>query len=262
MQMVAIERLQTRSQARRKRDAEKQIRLNKSVLLHGVLQSLLVKPVDDYLLVLAGEGRLIAAKAAGLKEVPVRIWQGAAGLDRLVQLIENDVRSDICESDRFQAVMDIKESNPDWTGKELARQLSESPVTISKMFKVRESFVPVGLDAFLSGRISLGRAYEIACECDLVQHEMVRACLDGTGATRETLQTISRKARNTGLPQERVNKVRCIMDGGVVQISGKDLDLDSAVEIVQAWLKKAKKALESGWNASTLQAACKAEAGA
>ena len=265
MQMMPIGRLVLRKtgQVRKKRDPEKQARMNKSVKLHGILQPLLVMETSNVIEILAGEGRYIAALAAGLEEVPVRFWHGSLANHPIaaLQIVENDVHSGLQDSERFLGVMEIRSDHPELTGKEIAHLLSEDPAVISKMFTVNDRAMPAVKEAFLADVFGLSIAYPIALETEAVQHQMLAAYFSGN-ATREDLKAMSRKARSTSGPVDRVSRIKCVMDGGVVQVSGKDIDLEAACGIVQAWLKRAKKAIEAGWNAKTLEQACKAEAGA
>src|SRR5689334_2546615 len=60
-------------QPRKVFDEEELASLSESIKNHGVLQPLVVRPVDDGYQLIAGERRLRAARAAGLEAVPVRV---------------------------------------------------------------------------------------------------------------------------------------------------------------------------------------------
>lgn len=84
-------------------------RLADSVRTHGILQPLSVHRVEDgqYDLI-SGERRLRAARAAGLTEVPVKVFTGLTER-QLQQLaaVENLQREDLNPVDEVDAVMDI-----------------------------------------------------------------------------------------------------------------------------------------------------------
>jgi hypothetical protein len=51
------------------------------------------------------------------------------------------------------------------------------------------------------------------------------------------------------------------MPGGrTVSVSGEGLSLDEAIDVAQKWIQFAKRAVERGWDAKTLERACAAEA--
>src|SRR5260370_14946512 len=60
-------------QPRRTFDPDELSSLSASIRAHGVLQPLVVRAVGDHFQLIAGERRLRAARAAGLRKVPVRV---------------------------------------------------------------------------------------------------------------------------------------------------------------------------------------------
>ena len=102
------------NQPRKVRDAEKQRQLNESIALHGVLQPLGVRA--DKRTLVWGEGRLIAAVAAALKEVPAVILDKAMAEWEYqnLALVENVVRSDLSQFDLWQGCVRLLEANPGW----------------------------------------------------------------------------------------------------------------------------------------------------
>ena len=69
--------------------------LAESILEHGVIQPLTVRPYGDSYQLVAGERRWRAAKIAGLKEVPVRIMELSDEQTMQIALIENLQREDL-----------------------------------------------------------------------------------------------------------------------------------------------------------------------
>ena len=110
-QTVAISQIQLpKSQPRRYFDEEKLAQLVQSVETYGVLEPLLVRPIEGadgkYELV-AGERRLRAAKAAGLEAVPVSIRTFADQEALQVALMENLQREDLNPVEETEAIMDL-----------------------------------------------------------------------------------------------------------------------------------------------------------
>jgi len=84
-------------------DKEAITRLADSIKLHGVLQRLLVRPANGKFMVIAGHRRLMAARAAGLKAVPVEIRDIDEREAKALQIIENLHREDVAPLDEATA---------------------------------------------------------------------------------------------------------------------------------------------------------------
>lgn len=108
--------------------------LVESIKEKGVLQPITVR--DDYLL-LAGERRLIAAKKAGLTEIPALVREGEGEVDdREVELLENIVRKDFTWVERVQLVEELhnlcKARQADWSARKTAAILSRSKSEVAR----------------------------------------------------------------------------------------------------------------------------------
>lgn len=84
-----------REQPRKYFDEEQLGELTASVKEYGVLQPLLVQKKGDYYEIIAGERRWRAARAAGLKDVPVVIREYSKQQTMEIALIENVQRADL-----------------------------------------------------------------------------------------------------------------------------------------------------------------------
>lgn len=128
-----------------------------SVRSQGVLQPLLITDTGT---ILAGHRRWVAAKSAGLKEVPVRIIPDGEGIDHeLVPLLENLMRSDLSILEtadylgRFQAAWDS-------TPQEIARMTGIREETVKRYLKIARA--PSEIKAMMEqDRLSLGAALEL-----------------------------------------------------------------------------------------------------
>ena len=105
--------------------------LTESVLVHGVLQPVMVRPRGGgrYELI-AGERRFRAAQQAGLREIPVVIREMTDEESLTVALIENIQREDL---NAMEAARGYKQLLDQFgmTQAELARQIGKSPSTIA-----------------------------------------------------------------------------------------------------------------------------------
>ena len=82
-------------QPRKRFDTDELNSLTESVKTHGVLQPLVVRPVESGFQLIAGERRLRAAQAAGLQEVPVHVINFDDQQVFEAALVENIQRSDL-----------------------------------------------------------------------------------------------------------------------------------------------------------------------
>lgn len=88
---------------------EKIEELAASIRTHGVLQPLVVRKAEKGYELIAGERRLRAGKAAGLKKLPVIVMEADDGLVAELGLIENLQREDLSpleEAEAFRHMMD------------------------------------------------------------------------------------------------------------------------------------------------------------
>lgn len=110
-------------QPRRYFNPEKQAELERSLKEHGVLQPLLVRPVENskYELV-AGERRLRAATTIGLTSVPVVIREFTPEQARTIALVENLQREDLTPLEETEGILAL-----------LVSQLGESEDTITTL---------------------------------------------------------------------------------------------------------------------------------
>lgn len=85
--------------------------LTQSVRTHGILQPLAVHLNDGQYDLIAGERRLRAARAAGLTEVPVRVFENMSKAQiKQLAALENLQREDLNPVDETDAIMDILSS--------------------------------------------------------------------------------------------------------------------------------------------------------
>ena len=125
-----------KAQPRKDFDEEALASLADSIKEHGVIQPLLVRPLDNgsYQLV-AGERRWRAARMAGLSEVPVIIKELSDRETMEIGLIENLQREDlnpIEEALGYQTLMDTY----DFTQDEISRRVGRSRPAVAKALRL------------------------------------------------------------------------------------------------------------------------------
>jgi ParB family chromosome partitioning protein len=133
--------------------------LTASILEHGVLQPIVVRPKGDRYQVIAGERRLRAAQSAGLAEVPV-IVREATDDDMLeLALVENLQRQDLDPIEKatsFKAYLDRSRR----TQEAAAVRLGLDRSTIANMIRLLE--LPSEVQALVrTGMVAMGHARAI-----------------------------------------------------------------------------------------------------
>ena len=115
------------TQPRKKFDEEKLKELAESIKQHGLLEPILVKPIEDgKYQIIAGERRWRACKIAGLPTIKAIVWEGEISEDKkhLLQIIENLQRDDlnpIEEAESYKKLID----GFGYTHQELAKKLEK-----------------------------------------------------------------------------------------------------------------------------------------
>ena len=91
-------------QLRRNFDEQQLAELTESIRRRGVLQPILVRPLDDGWEIVAGERRWRAAQSAGLREIPATVRQMSDHDALLAGLVENLQREDLNPMERARGI--------------------------------------------------------------------------------------------------------------------------------------------------------------
>ncbi|MCA9015013.1 MAG: ParB/RepB/Spo0J family partition protein [Planctomycetaceae bacterium] len=130
--------------------------LEGSIRQHGILQPLLVRPFDGAYQLIAGERRLKAARAAGLKTVPCRVLNLEERQVCEVAIEENLKRKDLNVLEKAQAFKNYL-TQFDSTIEQLAQRLSLDRSTVNNMIRLLDLAEPVK-QALQAEKISAGHA--------------------------------------------------------------------------------------------------------
>ncbi len=143
-------------QPRKRFDEDELKHLTDSVKAHGILQPLVVRHAGDHFQLIAGERRLRAAQAAGLKEVPVHV---VAFDDQQVYeaaLVENIQRTDLNPIEKAQGFKGYLDKFG-LTQDQLGAKLGIDRTTVSNLLGLLNLPADVQ-DAVRLGQITLGHA--------------------------------------------------------------------------------------------------------
>src|SRR5512144_343596 len=158
LQTLAIDRLRPgKYQPRTRMDEVSLDELGQSIREHGVMQPVLVRPVDGGRFeIIAGERRWRAAQRAGLKEIPALIKAVPDQAALALALIENIQREDLNpleQANGLQRLIDEFGMTHDAAAKAVGRSRS----AVTNLLRLRELAKPV--QAYLMhGQIDMGHA--------------------------------------------------------------------------------------------------------
>ena len=141
-------------QPRRHFDAAAIEELASSIREQGVIQPLLLRPVESGYEIVAGERRFRAASAAGLRTLPalVRRMDDSESLE--IALIENIQREDLNSVEEAEAYRDLMEQFG-YSHEELSRRVGKDRSTISNTLRLLK-LPDEALDAMSRGAIAMG----------------------------------------------------------------------------------------------------------
>ena len=157
-QMIAVDQIRpSHQQVRMRFDAEPLGELAESIRLHGVLQPLLVRRLNDGYELIAGERRWRAARLAGLNAVPAVVRSDASNDDQLVLgLIENLQRADLDPIEEARGLRRLTEEFG-LTHEEVAQRIGKHRVSVTQSLRLLGS-CPAVQSAVGSGVITAGHA--------------------------------------------------------------------------------------------------------
>lgn len=146
-------------QPRKHFDQEKLAELARSIAEHGVLQPLIVRPVDGCYELVAGERRLRAAKMVGLEKVPVVVKAFSPREVMEIALIENLQREDLNPMEEAEAYRRLLDDFS-YTQEQLAERLGKSRSAVANTLRLLALHPAVRAEV-AAGRLSEGHARAI-----------------------------------------------------------------------------------------------------
>ncbi len=165
--VLLLEKVQpSKTNPRRHVDPARQQELTASVVKHGVMTPILVRPVNAHFEIVAGERRFRAAKAAGLKEIPavIRELSDADALE--LQMVENLQRDDLHpleEAEGYRQLLQVKfgPGRQAYDAAKIAERVGRSVKYVYDRIKLLQLIEPIH-KVFLEGRITAGHAILLA----------------------------------------------------------------------------------------------------
>jgi ParB family chromosome partitioning protein len=184
-------------QPRKYFNSEEMDKLTQSIKLKGILEPLLVSPVENGYQLIAGQRRLIAAKNAELKEVPVFVREVPDDArERLeLALVENIFRDDLNPIEEAEAVLRLKEEL-NQTLPHIANLMGKDRSTISGILRLLT--LPENIkDDIRYKRLSAGHGRAILSIADKDKWEDARSLIISNALTVREAESLAKKYNKT-----------------------------------------------------------------
>jgi ParB family chromosome partitioning protein len=208
---LALSRLRPgRYQPRTRMDEGSLYELAESIKSQGVMQPILVRPVDDGYEIIAGERRFRAAKLAGLDEVPVLVKVVADEAAAVMALIENIQREDLNPLEEAQGLQRLV-NEFQLTHEQAAQAVGRSRSAASNLLRLLQLSEPVQ-HMLMAGDLDMGHARALLSLAPAQQvmtaHEISAKKL----SVREAERLVARAASTrTAKPATKATKPRDLL---------------------------------------------------
>jgi ParB family chromosome partitioning protein len=158
LQTLSVDRLRPgKYQPRTRMDETSLDELAESIKEHGIMQPVLVRPVDGGRFeILAGERRWRAAQRAGLKEVPALVKTVPDASALAIGLIENIQREDLNPLEQANGLARLVDEFG-LTHDAVAKAIGRSRSAVTNLLRLRELAKPVQ-EYLLAGKLDMGHA--------------------------------------------------------------------------------------------------------
>ena len=186
LQTLAIDRLRPgRYQPRTKMDAESLAELALSIKEQGVMQPILVRPVDGGRFeIVAGERRWRAAQQAGLREIPALVKNVPDQSALAVALIENIQREDLNPIEEAKGLARLIDEFG-LTHEAAAKAVGRSRSAVSNLLRLTALAPPVQ-EYVLAGSLEMGHARALLALPVEQQSGAAARIVNGAMSVRET----------------------------------------------------------------------------
>jgi ParB family chromosome partitioning protein len=154
----------------------------------GMIQPVIVKKVDDGFELIAGERRWLAAKLAGLTDIPAIVRQVDSFAQAQMALVENIQREDLNAIERAQAYKQLMEQLG-LTQAELAGRMGEERSSVANFLRLLDLGESVR-NYVRDGRLSLGHAKLLAGIPDILRQSQLAERVVADGLSVRSLEKL------------------------------------------------------------------------
>ncbi|MEO8674164.1 MAG: ParB/RepB/Spo0J family partition protein [Casimicrobiaceae bacterium] len=158
LQTIAVDRLRPgKYQPRTRMDEASLDELAQSIKEHGIMQPVLVRPVEGGRFeIIAGERRWRAAQRAGLKDVPALVKSVPDASALAIGLIENIQREDLNPLEQANGLARLVDEFG-LTHDAVAKAIGRSRSAVTNLLRLRELAKPVQ-EYLMAGKLDMGHA--------------------------------------------------------------------------------------------------------
>ena len=185
-----------RNQPRKDFDDDSLQELANSMREHGVLQPILVRPIDNGYQIVAGERRWRAARLAGLTSVPVNVPELSDFDAMSVALVENLQREDLNPIEEAEGYRKLSDATG-WTQEQIAKRVGRSRPSVANSLRLL-SLPEEVIDLLRTGQLTTGHAKAILSIADDETRIAVAKMVAEKGLTVREAEKLSQK----GLKQQ------------------------------------------------------------
>ncbi|WP_288190048.1 ParB/RepB/Spo0J family partition protein [uncultured Veillonella sp.] len=198
-----------KNQPRKNFANDEMVTLIESIKTHGIIQPIVVRPIEDYFQIVAGERRWRAANEAGLKEVPVIVKNYSTEEMTEIALVENLQRQDLDPIEEAFAYKRLAEIF-NFRQEDIALRLGRSRSHVANMMRLLQ--LPEFLRNELSaGELSIGQARPLL---GLPNEDLQRTALEQIKEYEMTARQVEALVRQllAGPKKERTTKAENIAE--------------------------------------------------
>lgn len=169
----------------------------------GLLQPLLVRPVDGGYELVAGERRLRAAKQAGLDRVPALVVEVDPHSQQLLALVENLQRKNLSAVEEARCLEDLLDKTG-WSQGELAKRLGRSQAAVANKIRLLK-LDPEVQELVVSGRLSERHARSLLSVPKEDQRELAYRVIEEDLNVRDLERIVALKTGSDQRPKKKVS---------------------------------------------------------
>lgn len=162
-----------------------------SIKKHGVMQPIVIRPIDDAQFsyeIIAGERRWRAAQIAGMKQIPAIVRDLPDQVAIALALIENIQRQDLNPIDQAMALQRFHEEFG-LSHQEIAETVGKARTTVSNLLRLLSLAEPIK-DHIQRGQLDMGHARAILTLTEQAQVQIAKVVIEKSLSVRQTEQLV------------------------------------------------------------------------
>lgn len=178
-----------------------------SILEHGVLQPVVVRPAGDRFELIVGERRWRACRAAGLKELPAVVADMTPASRLEVAIVENVQRDDLNPIELAHAFRALGAAGA--TQEEIGRKVSLDRSSVANHLRLLD-LTPDFQEDVEQGRLSMGHAKALLQVTDLAERRRLRDRILGQGLSVRATEQAARGGSTTARSSSRTAEAKSV----------------------------------------------------